>query len=139
MGSGSVTMTRLSDAGRPAARPVRDVRRHRVMDDVRGRRVIDRAGTVLGTVEDLLINTEDHRFRLISVEHGGVIGFGATPSLIPVETVDEVTASEIRIGRSSAQVADAPLYDPSTMDIADFCDDLYGYYGCRTSRTAVAA
>jgi hypothetical protein len=64
------------------------------------------------------------------VEHGGVAGFGATPSFIPVEAVHGVIGGEIRIGRCSAQVADAPLYDPSRMAAGEFCESLYGYYGC---------
>jgi sporulation protein YlmC with PRC-barrel domain len=95
-----------------------------------GCRVTDRDGNTLGTVEDLLVDSDARRFRLISVEHGGVTGFGATPSFIPVEAVHGVAGGEIRIGRPSAQVADAPLYDPSRMGAGEFCERLYGYYGC---------
>ncbi|WP_067499338.1 PRC-barrel domain-containing protein [Actinoplanes sp. TFC3] len=96
-----------------------------------GLRVTDRDGNALGTVEDLLVDAPGPRFRLISVEHGGVTGFGATPSFIPLEAVHEVSGSGIRIGQSSAQVADAPLYDPSSMAPGEFCEHLYGYYGLR--------
>ncbi|MFD0516724.1 PRC-barrel domain-containing protein [Paractinoplanes durhamensis] len=89
--------------------------------------VTDRDGNVLGTVEDLLVDAGNRRFRLISVEHGGVAGFGATPSLIPVEAVHGVADGHIRIGRSSAQVADAPHVDQTRM--GEFCESLYGYYG----------
>jgi sporulation protein YlmC with PRC-barrel domain len=110
-------MLRLTESAHRASAPAR----------LLGVPVIDCDGNALGTVEDLLI---DGSARLISVEHGGVTGFGATPSFIPVEVVHGVTGGGIRIGRPSAQVADAPLYDPSRMAPDEFCERLYGYYGC---------
>ena len=76
------------------------------------------------------MDTGGQQYRLLSVEHGGVAGFGATPSFIPVEVVRDVAGGQIRISRCSAQVADAPLYDPSRMAAGEFCERLYGYYGC---------
>ncbi len=114
------TMLKLTDTGRTTGGPAR----------LLGARVTDRDGHALGTVEDLLVDAQERRFRLISVEHGGVMGFGATPSFIPVEVVNDMSVDEIRIGRSSAQVADAPLFDPYAMGAGEFCESLYGYYGC---------
>ncbi|GIM90982.1 hypothetical protein Ato02nite_027750 [Paractinoplanes toevensis] len=117
MDSRPVTMIRLTQSAHRSAPPAR----------LLGCPVTDRDGNVLGTVEDLLVDADGRRFRLISVEHGGVAGFGATPSLIPVEAVHGVAGGRIRIGRSSAQVADAPHVDRSRM--GEFCESLYGYYG----------
>ncbi|WP_198029113.1 PRC-barrel domain-containing protein [Actinoplanes sp. N902-109] len=114
-------MIRLTETGHRAAAPGRML----------GVRVTDRDGNALGTVDDLLVDADARRFRLISVEHGGVVGFGATPSFIPVEAVDAMSRHEIRVGHSSAQVADAPLYDASMMGAGEFCESLYGYYGLR--------
>ncbi|MGA5299370.1 PRC-barrel domain-containing protein [Nucisporomicrobium flavum] len=119
----TVTMIRLTETGHRTAAPGR----------ILGCRVTDRDGNPLGTVDDLLVDAEAQRLRLISVEHGGVVGFGATPSFIPVEAVDEVTGEGIRIALPSAQVADAPLYDPTVMEPREFCESLYGYYGCRAA------
>ncbi|UQU67980.1 PRC-barrel domain-containing protein [Couchioplanes caeruleus] len=119
----AVTMIRLTETGHRTAAPGR----------ILGCRVTDRDGNPLGTVDDLLVDAEAQRLRLISVEHGGVVGFGATPSFIPVEAVDEVTGEGIRIALPSAQVADAPLYDPTVMGPREFCETLYGYYGCRAA------
>ncbi|WP_306210320.1 PRC-barrel domain-containing protein [Actinoplanes sp. RD1] len=117
-------MVKLSEAGRPAA----DHRR-----DIRGRRVTDSAGRPLGSVEDLVLEeTGGARYRLLRVEHGGVMGFGATPSLIPFEAA-RVTPAEVRIARPAAQVADAPLYDPAD---PGFWDELYAYYGCAPLQAA---
>jgi sporulation protein YlmC with PRC-barrel domain len=122
MTGGPVTMIRLTESAHRTTTPTA-----RIL----GCPVTDCDGNTLGTVEDLLVDSGAHRFRLISVEHGGVAGFGATPSFIPIEAVHQVNAGEIRIGRPSAQVADAPLYDPSRMAAGEFCESLYGYYGCR--------
>ncbi|MEU4236073.1 PRC-barrel domain-containing protein [Actinoplanes sp. NPDC026619] len=119
MDSPPITMIRLTESAHRSAPPAR----------LLGCPVTDRDGNALGTVEDLLVDAEARRFRLISVEHGGVAGFGATPSFIPVEAVHGVTGGHIRVGRSSAQVADAPPYDPSGMATGEFCESLYGYYG----------
>jgi sporulation protein YlmC with PRC-barrel domain len=116
----AVTLIKLTESPHRAAEPAR----------LLGCRVVDRDGNTLGRVEDLLVDAEGRRFRLISVEHGGVAGFGATPSFIPVEVVDGMVGGNMRIARCSAQVADAPLYDPSRMAAAEFCETLYGYYGC---------
>ena len=120
MQSRQVTMIRLTETAHRTAAPAR----------LLGCRVTDCDGNALGTVEDLLVDADARRYRLISVAHGGVTGFGATPSFIPVEVVHGVAAGEIRIGRCSAQVADAPLFDPSRMGTGEFCESLYGYYGC---------
>jgi len=123
----SHVMIRLTETGHRTAAPGR----------ILGCPVTDRDGHALGTVDDLLVDAGAQRLRLISVAHGGVAGFGATPSFIPVEAVDEVTTDGIRIGRPSAQVADAPLYDPTVMGAAEFCEKLYGYYGCESSVQAL--
>ncbi len=107
-------------------------------EGILGRPVTDRDGNTLGTVEDLLVDADARRFRLISVAHGGVAGFGATPSFIPLEAVDGVIGGEIRVGRCSAQVADAPLYDPTVMAPAEFCERLYGYYGVNSNMSEAA-
>ena len=127
MTSPAVTMIRLTQTGHRTAAPGR----------ILGCRVTDRDGNPLGTVDDLLVDADAQRLRLISVEHGGVVGFGATPSFIPVEAVDAVTTDGIRIGRPSAQVADAPLYDPGVMGAGEFFERLYGYYGCESSVKAL--
>jgi sporulation protein YlmC with PRC-barrel domain len=114
-----VTMIRLTESAHRHAAPAR----------LLGCPVTDRNGNTLGTVDDLLVDAEGRRFRLISVEHGGVAGFGATPSFIPVEAVDGVAGGRIRVGLSNAQVADAPPYDPGGMATGEFCENLYGYYG----------
>jgi len=114
------TLIRMRDSAKTVADPSKDIR---------GRAVRDRAGDDIGTVEDLLIDTEQEKIRFLRVEHGGVLGFGATPSFIPVEAIKDVTDDEVRIDQSGAQVADAPRYDPELLDENEYYSNLYGYYG----------
>jgi sporulation protein YlmC with PRC-barrel domain len=117
-------LVRLSDTNSVIADPG---------DDVRGRTVRDRNGSELGMVEDLLVDDDAGKVRFLRVEHGGILGFGATPSFIPVEAVTRV-AEEVHVDRSASAVAAAPRYDPDVVDLADpraidYYQGLYGYYG----------
>jgi len=114
------TMMRLSDSEHIVADPDQDIR---------GRKVLDRDGKELGKVEDLLIDTELDKVRLLRVEHGGLFGIGATPLYIPVEAIERVTDDEVAVNRSGAQVAEAPQYDPDLIDADKHFAELYRHYG----------
>jgi sporulation protein YlmC with PRC-barrel domain len=114
------TMMRLSDSDQVVADPGHDIR---------GRKVLDRDGNEIGKVDDLLIDTEQKKVRMLRIEHGGLFGIGATPLFIPVEAVERVTDDEVGVDRSRAQVAEAPRYDPDLIDKDKYFTDLYGYYG----------
>nr|WP_221383129.1 PRC-barrel domain-containing protein [Actinoplanes polyasparticus] len=116
----SGTMMRLGDSGQMLADPAQDIR---------GRKVLDRDGHEMGKVDDLLIDAEHQKVRLVRVEHGGLFGIGATPLFIPVEAVERVTDEEVGIDRSRVQVAGAPQYDPDLVDKDEYFNELYGYYG----------
>jgi sporulation protein YlmC with PRC-barrel domain len=94
-----------------------------------GRKVLDLDGNEIGTVGDLLIDTERRQVRLLRVEHGGLFGVGATPLFIPVETVARVSDDEVSIDRTRVEVAAAPAYDPELVDRDRHLTNLYGYYG----------
>ena len=113
-------MMRLGDSGQMIADP---------SQDVRGRKVLDRDGNEIGKVDDLLIDPEQQRVRLLRVQHGGLFGIGATPLFIPAEAVERVTDDEVVIDRSRVQIAEAPQYDPELVDETAYFTDLYGYYG----------
>jgi sporulation protein YlmC with PRC-barrel domain len=119
-----VTLVRLSDTRKTPADPT---------DDIRDRTVRDRDGNDIGKVHDLLVDTEERRVRFLLVEHGGILGFGATPSFIPVEAVARID-DDVHIDQSTRQVADAPRYDPDLVNqpdpqAADYYGSIYGYYG----------
>ncbi|GIF75966.1 PRC-barrel domain-containing protein [Asanoa siamensis] len=98
-------------------------------EDIRGMHVKDSDGTDIGTVEDLLIDADEQRVQFLRVEHGGILGFGATASFVPVESVAEVAEGEVRITQSSDHVAGAPRYDPELSDQGEYYGSVYGYYG----------
>ena len=119
-GTRSAILIKLGDRGQTVADPA---------EDVRGRRVIDVDGTKVGRIADLLVDTQQRKVRFLRVEHGGVLGFGATVTFIPVEAVGQITADQVRIGRSSAHIADSPPYDPELIDQMPYYAGLYDYYG----------
>jgi sporulation protein YlmC with PRC-barrel domain len=97
--------------------------------DIRGHKVLDRDGTEIGKVDDLLIDQEHHQVRLLQVAHGGLFGLGATNLFIPVEAVVRVDRGEVGVDLSRLQMAAAPGYDPEIVDRDEQMSALYGYYG----------
>lgn len=120
MADEKTTLIRLKDSGQMVAEPA---------EDVRGRKVRNAGGEELGTVESLLIDIEEEKVRFLRVEHGGILGFGATPSFIPVDAVTEVKDDEVVVDQSKERVAGAPHYDPDLVDQRPYYESLYGYYG----------
>ncbi|MBG0561550.1 PRC-barrel domain-containing protein [Actinoplanes aureus] len=114
------TLTPLSDTGQVVADPEQDLR---------GRTVIDSAGEKVGTVTDLLVDTAANAVRFLRVEHGGVLGFGATASFIPVDAISRVTDDEVYVESAKDRIAGAPRYDPDLVDQRDYYEKIYGHYG----------
>jgi sporulation protein YlmC with PRC-barrel domain len=112
-------LTPLSDTNRLVADPAQDIR---------GRSVVDSAGQSLGTVADLLVDTETNHVRILRVEHGGILGFGASSSFVPVESVMRVTDDEVHVSSSKDHVAAGPPYDPDLADQRDYYEQLHGHY-----------
>lgn len=98
-------------------------------EDLRGRTVRDPDGADLGKVDDLLIDEAHGKVRFLRIQHGGILGFGATASLIPVAAVSGITDDTVYVGASRDQVAGAPRYDPALVDGQESFEKLYGYYG----------
>ncbi|WP_433789025.1 PRC-barrel domain-containing protein [Actinoplanes sp. CA-252034] len=99
MGEPVGTLTALSDTNQLVADPALDVR---------GRSVIDSSGEKIGTVADLLVDTTTNHVRFLRVEHGGVLGFGAQSTFIPVESIARVTEDEVYVSSSKDHVAGGP-------------------------------
>lgn len=101
-------------------------------EDVRGRTVTDADGEDLGEVEDLLIDEDGRRARMLVVEHGGLLGIGASHSYLPVDAVTSVEADRVRVNRSRDEIGAAPAYDPDLVERSaqtEYYERLYGYYG----------
>lgn len=116
----SLVLIKLRDTGQTVADPA---------DDLRGRRVRDKDGQDIGTVQDLLVDSAEYRVRMLRLEHGGILGFGAISSFVPVQAISRVTSDMVYIDQASDTVARAPRYDPDLADQTDYYADTYGYYG----------
>lgn len=113
-------LAKISDEGQTLANPA---------EDIRGRRVIDRQDEDLGRIDELLIDTHEHKVRMLRVEHGGILGIGATKSFVPVEAIASVTDDVVRIDQTRDSVSGAPRYDPELVEAPALYMPLYGYYG----------
>src|SRR5665647_2961850 len=76
-----------------------------------------------------LIDDQDRKVRFLRVEHGGLLGFAATASFIPVDAISRITGADVYITQPRQHVADAPGYDPDLEDEMDYYGNIYGYYG----------
>ena len=100
--------------------------------DVRGRKVVDSAGDEVGAVDELLVDDEETKVRLLRVKHGGILGIGADHFLVPVDAVTSVTAEAVHIDRERSRLTDVPGYDPSVASAVPDYDDVYGWWGYPT-------
>lgn len=98
-------------------------------EDIRGRAVIDRDGEKLGKVTDLLVDDAARHARFLIVQHGGILGIGATQSFIPVEAVTHISTEDVHVDTDLRSVAGAPGYDPDIAVEPKYYEDVYGYYG----------
>lgn len=116
----TATLSKLSASGQTIAN---------ADHDIRGRKVKDKAGNEIGTVDDLLIDDEERKVRFLRVEHGGFLGFGEIKSFIPVDAITRITADDVFIDHSREHVAGAPRYDPDLVDDLKYYGSLYDHYG----------
>jgi len=117
---GTATLHGLSDAQLTVAHPD---------EDVRGRKVLDKAGEEIGTVDDLMIDDNEKKVRLLLVASGGFLGIGETKFLIPIDAVTKITSDAVHIDRTREHVAGGPGYDPELIADPGYWDGIYGYYG----------
>ncbi|HUX87627.1 MAG TPA: PRC-barrel domain-containing protein [Chloroflexota bacterium] len=117
---GTATLRRLSDSQLTVAHPD---------EDVRGRKVLDKAGEEIGKVDDLLIDDRDKKVRFLRVESGGFLGLGNTQTLIPIDAVTKVTSDAVHIDHTREHVAGGPGYNPELIADQLYWGGIYGYYG----------
>ena len=99
-------------------------------EDVRGRKVLDNAGNIVGTVDGLLIDDTENKVRFLCVECGGFLGLGTTHVLVPVEAVSSITRDAVAIDRGGEHLHGAPRYDPELIDSQDerYWSDVFAHY-----------
>src|SRR3954470_3161792 len=123
MATTSPTLVRLSDTQLTVADPAQDVR---------GRKVLDKAGQQIGHVEDLFIDDAEKHVRFLLIGSGGFLGFGEKKFLMPIDAVMRVNNDSVQIDRTRAHVAGGPTYDPAITEDhtpEDHYAAVYGYYG----------
>lgn len=101
-------------------------------EDIRGRKVLDKAGTEIAQVEDLLIDEREKKVRFLMVGSGGhgVAKIGKKKSLIPVDAITAIDKKTVTVDQSGEQIIGAPDYDPEiTVVPEEHLDRVYGWYG----------
>lgn len=96
-------------------------------DDVRGMPVLDARDHRLGEVEEILVDPEERRARLLVVASGGVLGMRLRHRLVPVDAVSRVRA-QVRLERSDLHVESGFDYDPSRAGAVNY-RAVYNYFG----------
>ncbi len=118
--STQATLVKLGDTGLTVADPAADVR---------GRKVLDRHGDEIGTVDDLLIDDGESKVRFLRVGAGGFLGIGEQHYLIPVDAVTKIDADQDHIDRERAGLRSVPTYDPELTYDVDYYGNVYGWWG----------
>ena len=77
-------------------------------NDLRGKYVYVVEGKVIGSVEDLYIDRQEHEVRFLEVGAGGLLGIGKKRFLVPVEAVTEVAAGLVTIEPGRTKKVDGP-------------------------------
>lgn len=96
-------------------------------DDVRGMPVLDVRDHRVGEVEDILVDPEQRRARVLVVASGGLLGLAQHHRLVPVDAVSRVR-SDVRLERSDLHVESGFDYDPALPAHVD-CRAVYHYFG----------
>jgi sporulation protein YlmC with PRC-barrel domain len=99
-----------------------------VTEDIRGRMVLDTTGEEVGEVDDLLVDEQERKVRLLEVSSGGFLGLGATTFLIPVDAIVRITEDAVYISQARERLAGAPPYDPTLVD-ERYLSGIYRHYG----------
>lgn len=101
--------------------------------DIRGSAVVDRHGDDIGHVNDLFIDTDENKVRLMEVGAGGFLGLGERHFLVPVDAITRVEQGKIHINQARDHVVASPAYDPNVTPeqrrSSAFWEPYYGYYG----------
>lgn len=106
-----------------------DLRLKAPEQDVRGLDVYERGGDPIGSVEDLYVDEQERKVRLLEVGAGGFLGMGEKHFLIPTEAVAGVGDDRVTIDLSREKVAGYPPFDPDVVPEASYQRSLYDYYG----------
>jgi len=97
-------------------------------EDVRGRKVIDRAGNEVGKVDDLVVDDRDAKAHFLRIGSGGLAGIGTKFWLVPVEAVAKVTHDAVYIDQTREHMSGGPAYDPELVNDQAYLGGVYEHY-----------
>lgn len=99
--------------------------------DLRGRDIVDRKDTSIGTVADLLIDPTLRVPRMLILETGGLLGMGKKQYLVPLEAVHD-EGSQVRMDWSKEEITNQPEYRLADGDEEELqYVQVYAAYGIR--------
>lgn len=98
-------------------------------EDIRGWKVLDKAGDELGKVDDLMIDDREAKVRFLQVGAGGFLGLGERHFLIPVDAVTRIDEEAVQVDQTRERIIGAPVYDPDVALEDAYWGDIYGHYG----------
>jgi sporulation protein YlmC with PRC-barrel domain len=100
--------------------------------DLRGRDVVDRNGSTVGTVAEMLIDPGLRVPRLLVLETGGgLLGMGKKQYLVPLEAV-QADGSQVRINWTKEEITNEPEYHLADGEEEELqYGQVYAAYGIR--------
>ena len=99
------------------------------VQDLRGRRVFDRAGVEIGVVDDLLFDGRERRLRLFRLKIWDPLAPEDRYVLIPVDAVARLESDRVDVDVMRERVLSAPLDEPDSPQTPDHWAGLYAFYG----------
>ena len=91
--------------------------------DVRGRKVLDRNGDEIGTVEDFYIYDDAAAVHLLRVEVEG------KHFLIPVDALTNVSVDGVAVEQGKDTIMESPEYDSEDVPDLETSSAAYSHYG----------
>jgi sporulation protein YlmC with PRC-barrel domain len=100
--------------------------------DLRGRRVFDRAGEEIGNVRDLLLDGDTGQIRILVVAADFTVDATPPQFAIPVDAIARLEPDRLFLDHLRERVLGGPRYDPAQPPPPDYWDGLTAYYGYAT-------
>lgn len=97
--------------------------------DLRGRRVFDRAGEEIGNVGDLLMDADNGQIRLLIVAADHTVDTTRRRFALPVDAISRLEPDRLFLDTLRERVLGSPLYDPESPPPPEYWDGLFAYYG----------
>lgn len=99
--------------------------------DIRGRKLVDGAGAVIGHVSNLFIDAGDRKVRMLEIRAGGFLGIGDQHFLLPVDAVTRVEEHVVHVNETRERIVHSPVYNPHLVPAPtrEYWEPFYGYYG----------